>query len=259
MVKARDTVAGVDDGRLLEVLGEAIGAVRQALDETDDWGLAGTRPGQYLSDLAADAAALEVLLGAGLGVVSEESGTHHPDRPLRAVLDPVDGSTNAARGLPWFATSIAVVDGEGLRAALVVNQASGERFEAVRGQGAFRDGQRMAPSSSPDLAHAMIGITGWPARHLGWGQMRALGSAALDICLVADGRLDAYVDLSLSAHGPWDYMGALLVCHEAGVATADVHGRELVTLDPEARRSPAVAATPSLLAQLLEAVEESRS
>ena len=249
----------MDDERLLTVLGETVGAVRQALDGIDDWGLAGTRPGQYHSDLAADAAALEVLLGAGLGVVSEESGVHHPDRRLTAVLDPVDGSTNASRGLPWFATSVAVLDDEGLRAALVVNQASGERFEAVRGQGALRDGRPISRSSSAELGQALLGITGWPARHLGWGQMRALGSAALDMCLVADGRLDAYVDLSLSAHGPWDYLGALLVCQEAGVATADVQGRDLVTVDPEARRSPAVAATPSLLAQLLEAVEESRS
>jgi fructose-1,6-bisphosphatase/inositol monophosphatase family enzyme len=103
----------VSPSDLLEVLDAAAGAVRTALDDLSDWGLADTRPGQYQSDLAADTAAVEVLVGAGLGVLSEESGLTEGDRDLLAVLDPVDGSTNASRGLPWFATSVCVLDGEG--------------------------------------------------------------------------------------------------------------------------------------------------
>ena len=117
---------------LLAVLSEAAAAVRTALDGLDDWGPAGTRPGQYHSDVAADLVALDVLRGAGLGVLSEETGPHDTEADVVVVLDPVDGSTNAARGLPWFATSLCAVDARGARVALVVNQATGERFEAIR-------------------------------------------------------------------------------------------------------------------------------
>src|SRR5277367_1911095 len=117
------------DDTVVEVVDEAIAAVHQALAGLDDWGLAGTRDGQYRSDLVADRAAVAVLDGAGLGVLSEESGLHHGDRALIAVLDPVDGSTNASRGLPWWATSICVVDAEGPLVAAVVNQATGTRWE----------------------------------------------------------------------------------------------------------------------------------
>ena len=92
---------------LHEVLADAADAIAHALRGLDDWGLADTKPGQYLSDLAADAAAVEVLVGRGLGVLSEETGRHHPDRDVTVVVDPLDGSTNASRGIPWFATSTA--------------------------------------------------------------------------------------------------------------------------------------------------------
>ena len=138
----------MDGTELLGVLGEAVEAVAASLRGLADWGLAGTRPGQYRSDLVADAAAVGVLTAAGLGVLSEESGLSAgaSEQALLAVLDPVDGSTNASRRLPWYATSICVLDREGPLAALVVNQATGTRYEAVRGGGARRDGEVIAPS-----------------------------------------------------------------------------------------------------------------
>src|SRR5688572_10431697 len=106
------------DDVLLEVLHDAATAVRTALDQLSDWGDAGTRSGQYLSDLAADEAALAVLERAGLGALSEESGLHAADRAVVVVLDPVDGSTNASRDLPWYATSLCAVDRDGPLAAV---------------------------------------------------------------------------------------------------------------------------------------------
>lgn len=241
------------DDVLLEVLSEAAAAVRVALDGLGDWGPAGTRPGQYRSDLVADEAALAVLRGAGLGVLSEETGPHDVDRDVIVALDPVDGSTNAARGLPWFATSLCAVDRRGARTALVVNQATGERFEAVRGGGALRNGRAMAPTACTRLDDAVLGLTGYPPADLGWRQMRSLGAAALDLCAVACGHLDAYVDCSIHAHSPWDYLGGLLVCQEAGASVAEAGGRELVTLGWSDRRVPVAAATPALLAQALAA------
>lgn len=242
----------MEDDELMKVLVTACADVRSALVSLDNWGLAGTRSGQYRSDLAADKAALSVLLCAGLGVLSEESGLHEADRPLLAVLDPVDGSTNASRGLPWYATSICVLDNKGPRAALVVNQASGVTYEAVRDRGARRNGSAIAPSGATELHASIIGLSGYPKNYLGWRQFRAFGAAALDLCAVADGTLDGYVDCGDRAHGPWDYLGGMLVCMEAGAKLAETNGEDLITRDPHDRRSPVAAATEELLEELLE-------
>ena len=86
----------MDDDAILGTLREAAAAVRKALDGLGDWGLAGTRSGQYRSDLAADDACLAVLDAAGFGWLSEESGVAHGDRDIVVIVDPVDGSTNAS-------------------------------------------------------------------------------------------------------------------------------------------------------------------
>lgn len=239
---------------LLTTLSGTCDAVAATLGDLEDWSLAGTRDGQYRSDLAADAVAVERLLSAGFGVLSEESGLHEADRPLVAVLDPVDGSTNASRRLPWYATSICVLDDSGPLAALVVNQATGTRFEAVRGSGARRDGNRIATSGATRLGRSIVGLSGYPRHYLGWRQFRALGAVSLDLCAVADGALDGFVDCVDTPHGgPWDYLGGLLVCAESGAVAADALGRDLVVRDPAQWRSPVAGATPQLLAELLAA------
>jgi len=253
----------VESEQILEVLDDAWRAVRVALDCLDDWGPVGTRQGQYGCDLVADAAALEVLLGAGFGVLSEESGLTSDDRDVLIVVDPVDGSTNAARGLPWFATSMCALDVDGPLAAVVVNQATGEHFSARRGHGARRNGTLLGPSGPRSgvpgpsgcvaLAEAMVAVTSTPPGPMGWRQVRALGAVALDLCAVACGHLDAYIDCSVDTHGPWDYLGAMLVCREAGASIVDLEGRELVTRVPDERRSPVAAATPQLLAEAVAA------
>ncbi|MDQ3353852.1 MAG: inositol monophosphatase [Actinomycetota bacterium] len=242
------------DGELLEVLDEAARAVRHTLDDVADWRPSTERSGQYQIDVVADAAAVEVLVGHGLGVLSEESGAHHLQREVVVVLDPVDGSTNASRGLPWYATSLCAVDGDGPRVAVVVNQASGEHFDALRGGGARCDGKAMRASGCREMGEAIVAVSGLPSVHWGWSQYRSLGAAALDLCYVGAGRLDGYASTSRHALGPWDYLGGLLVCQEAGAVVADVDGRDLVVLDHDARRSPVAAATPVLLDQLRGAV-----
>ena len=243
----------LSDDSLVELLHETALAVRTALDGLDDWGPTGTVPGQYLSDLTADAAAIGVLDEAGVGVLSEESGLHSVDRELMVVLDPLDGSTNASRGVPWFASSLCAVDPDGPRAALVVDLPHGRTFTAVRGAGAHVDGVPLVPSGCTDVAEALVGISGLPERSLGWRQFRTMGAAALDLCAVAEGTLDGFVDCSPSAHGPWDYLGGALVCTEAGGLVADARGRDLVVIDHAARRTPVAAATPELLDALLAA------
>jgi myo-inositol-1(or 4)-monophosphatase len=243
----------MDDITLVEVLDEAATAIREALGDLDDWGLAGTRDGQYLSDLAADAAALEVFERAGLGVLSEESGRHRPDAPITVVLDPLDGSTNASRGIPWFATSLCAVDADGARAALVINLATGDRFEAVRGRGATLDGQPLRHSGAKHIRESLVALSGYPDHWLGWYQFRALGACALDLCAVASGVVDGYIDCSWNAHGSWDYLGGLLVCRESGAVIIDADDRDLIALEHTDRRTPVAAATAELLVELVEA------
>jgi myo-inositol-1(or 4)-monophosphatase len=246
----------MDDDGLLEVLHNAASAVADALGGLSDWGLAGTREGQYRSDLAADAAALRVLDEAGLGAMSEESGPHRVDREVVVVIDPVDGSTNASRGIPWYATSLCAVDADGPQVAVVVNQASGVRFEAVRGGGARRDGEPIRPSGCEVLGEAIIGFSGYPPRYLGWSQYRCLGAAALDLCAVAEGVLDGYTAIGGSQLGSWDYLGGMLICTEAGAVVGDLQGRDLVTLEHGDRRTPVGASTPGLLGALSRAVAQ---
>jgi myo-inositol-1(or 4)-monophosphatase len=236
---------------VLEVLTAAADVVATALAGIIEWHPPGDRVGQYALDLVADGPVCELLVGAGFGVLSEESGLHHPERAIVVVVDPVDGSTNASRRIPHYNTSLCAVDADGPLAALVVNQATGERFDAVRGAGARCDGEPIRPSAVTALEDALVAFNGLPDHHWGWDQYRAFGAAALDLCAVACGRVDGYVDATPSAHGPWDYLGGLLICAEAGAVVADAEGRDLVVLEHGARRTPVAAATPELHATLL--------
>ena len=253
----------MDGNEILAAFDRAAAAVAEVVARIDSWTLTGAREGQYSFDVAADEAAREVLAEAGFGVYSEESGSHDAGRELLVVLDPVDGSSNAARGLPWYSTSLCAVDSEGMLAALVQNLVSGKSYRAVRGQGATVDGRPLVPpseeghrrgsgpTSQRSLGAATVGLTDLPPRHLGWKQYRVLGSIALDLCAVAEGVLDAYIDCTPEGHATWDYLGGALVCAEAGVAMGEVWGRPLLPGDLSETRSPVVAATPPLLAEVL--------
>src|SRR5205823_14930542 len=97
----------------------------------------------------------------------------------------------------------------------------GPRFEAVRARGARRNGIAIAPSRCAVLADAIVALSGWPPVHFGWDQYRSFGAVSLDLCAVASGVLDAFVDCSHDAHGPWDYLGGVLICREAGATVTD--------------------------------------
>ncbi len=267
----------MDAAQLLDLFDRLAAETASALGHLDDWGPSGDRLGQYRHDVVADEIIRRGLRSAGLAVLSEESGLAGPGGAsgVTVVVDPVDGSTNGARGLPWYATSLCAVDGDGPLAALVVNLATGDRYRAVRGRGAEHDrsairvggaggdggggrppDDRVSPPPRPvvtgrcrELAEAIIGVSGLPPGPVAWRQFRALGAIALDLCAVADGNLDGYVDVD-RAHGVWDYLGAVLVCREAGATVVDGGGDELVVLDPDARRAPIAGSTPELVEQL---------
>ena len=238
---------------ILQVLNNTADAVSQVLATNTDWSLSGIRHTQYSVDVRADNAALAVLHEAGCAVLSEESQItgQWGDDDILVVMDPLDGSTNASRGVPWFATALCALDKSGMRASLVVNQASGkDRYWATQGGGAFHNGKQLQPSTCTTLKDAVVGVSGLASFRPQWAQFRALGAAALDICLVAQGVLDGWVDFN--SHGVWDYLASALICQESGVHIAEFSGREILTTEYYEKRTLIVASTETLLSSLVE-------
>ena len=234
----------------LGLLRRTADSVEAALAGFDRWQDGGDRPDQYALDQVADAAALIVLDAAGVGVLSEESGLRRGAGGETVIVDPVDGSTNASRRIPHYCISLCVVEGLTPVAGLVRHLVSGEEFTANTGGGANLDGHPISPSGCEHGARAVIGVSGRPGPELPVWQVRVLGSAALDLCAVACGRLDAYLDLN-SNHGVWDYAAGVLICSEAGAWTGEAEGRELFHLEHSRRLGPIAASTPRLAAKLV--------
>ena len=143
------------------------------------------------------------------------------------IIDPLDGTTNYLHGYPAYAVSIGVTRADELQTAVVLNSATGEEWRAVRNDGAFRNDGRITVSGIEDMAHALIG-TGFPFKSLhllpaytrqlaaalrSTSGVRRAGSAALDLCHVANGWFDGFWELDLA---PWDVAAGTLIVREAG-------------------------------------------
>ena len=251
------------DRDILAFLHHVADAAADTLDEVADWSMSGERDGQYSADVVIDDVVVSMLETAGFHVLSEESGVTDFEWPLRddsllVFVDPLDGSTNASKGLPWYATSLCVVDRDGLRVALVADQSGSERrFSATRGGGAVCDGLRIHVRPAQSRAEAVVGTNGVPAMPHEWWQVRTMGAAALDISLVASVALDGYVDFH--GHGVWDYLAAVLICREAGALVEEAMDRDLMTIDPNERRQPLIASSPEILSSLRTAIDRRRA
>ncbi len=185
-----------------------------------NWAMTGEKDGQHIGDVTVDDYVIERLVGGGFSTFSEESGWHGEGRYL-VVVDPVDGSTNASRGLPSFALSLALVEGEELLAGRVFDLSNGDLYSAESGKGASLNNQLLKGATGEILlSNAILALNGFPGRYYGWRQYRALGSAALEISMVAAGKIDAFVDHSESGLAPWDYLGALAIAREVGCSFA---------------------------------------
>ncbi len=164
-----------------------------------------------------------------------EEGTRVEDAsPYRWFIDPVDGTTNFAHGVPAFAVSIGVErDGE-LQAGVVLNPATGELFAAARGLGATLNGAPIAVSKvgEPEWALCGCGPSGYfyHGRRVEAGHVlikathgiRTTGAAALDLCYVACGRFELFCGPKLSA---WDVAAGTLIVREAGGMVTDFDGK----------------------------------
>ncbi len=172
----------------------------------------------------------------GHRILAEESGEHHGD-PLAPcwIIDPLDGTTNFAHGLPWFCVSIACAVADEVRVGVVLAPALNWRFTAMRGRGAYLNGQRLSVSQTDELDLALL-ATGFPydrrtskennlAQFVAMKRraqgIRRFGSAAMDLALTAAGRLDGYWEMKLN---PWDIAAGLLLCEEAGGKVSDWRG-----------------------------------
>lgn len=245
----------LDPDKLLGLFADCSDQIRRAVEPIHgaDRRARTDRDGQYGIDLIADEVALGILHRAPVRVLSEESGWSGPqDSEITVVLDPIDGSTNCARHLPYWACSLAAVDAQGVLASLVVNQATGVTTTAIRGEGAWRDGLPIISSSATKIESAVVHLSGLPGSPLPWRQFRAMGSAALALCDVAAGSVDAMMDAG-PWHAPWDYLGGLLACIEAGAQIGDASGLPLVALDFNARRQIIAAGTLELFETISQA------
>jgi myo-inositol-1(or 4)-monophosphatase len=169
--------------------------------------------------------------------VGEEGDDVRGDSPVTWIADPIDGTVNFLYGIPQYAVSLAARVGSKTVAGVVHNPAIDETFTALRGGGARLDDRPISVSSCPRLSEALVGIgyhyvaevrshqAGETARLIPFVRdVRRLGSAALDLCFVACGRLDAYVERGLK---PWDYAAGRLIAREAGARVGGLGGDDV--------------------------------
>ena len=181
----------------------------------------------------------EILLGAfpSYGMLAEESGRAAGQEDAYWIVDPLDGTTNYAHGLPIFAVSIALERAGEVVVGVVHDPIRGETYLAERGGGATLNGEPIRVSDTDEPIQALI-ATGFPYDRAQMPEalelfgrfaaitrgMRRLGSTALDLCYVATGRLDGYYERGIWA---WDIAAGGLILEEAGGKVTDYRGAGL--------------------------------
>jgi myo-inositol-1(or 4)-monophosphatase len=219
---------------------------------------------------AAVVARLEELHARGVDftLVSEELGERaYGGGPWRVVVDPIDGSNNAKRGIPFFSLSIAVADGpayEDVAFGFVHDFGTGEEWTAERGGGAFLDGARLGtvrPKEEIEILSFEATTTAYVAERVGAmvglaHRVRIMGSLALSLCHLAAGRVDAVC--SLKPARSVDIAAAALLVQECGLALELFDDPPFAAglLDLGARSRVAAAATPELVARLAGALRD---
>lgn len=170
-------------------------------------------------------------------ILAEESG-QQGDSEYLWIIDPLDGTTNFLHGFPVFAVSIGLQHKGRMERGVVYDPLRQELFTAVQGQGAQLDGRKIRVSGNKELDRSLIG-TGFPYRDANeelepylnmlvsaiktTAGIRRAGSAALDLCYVAAGRLDAFWETGLA---PWDLAAGTLIIREAGGIVSGLNGSE---------------------------------
>lgn len=194
-------------------------------------------------------------------ITCEESGSHgKSDAEYEWIIDPLDGTTNFLHGHPQYAISMALLHKGVLQEALVYAPERNDLYMASRGQGALLNDRRIRVFNRVELNRCLIG-TGFPVvdqsmmdRYLAilkdflskTAGGRREGSAALDLCSVAVGRLDGFFEFNLK---PWDVAAGALIVKEAGGIVTDMQGN-----DTWLQTGNIVAGNPKVLAQMLQII-----
>lgn len=198
-------------------------------------------------------------------ILAEESGRHGESDEMW-VVDPLDGTTNFAHALPIFCISIAHLRNGQPDVGVVYAPLLDELFTAAAGQGAYMNDERLEVSGISNVEQSLV-VTGFPygmnarrENNLAYFEafstraqaVRRLGSAALDLCYVAAGRLDGYWEIETM---PWDCSAGALLVREAGGRVTDMRGADLVLDGP----TSVLATNGRIHAAMLEVMEETRS
>jgi myo-inositol-1(or 4)-monophosphatase len=221
------------------------------------------------ADLASQQAIRQVLLSAfpdhqflGEETENDAKTTQTAGNPggFRWIVDPLDGTLNYVRGMPSYSVSIALERDSNVLVGVVFDPLLDECFTAVQGRGAFLNGRPLRSSQCRSLDEALVAISFSADVPRGSVEirrfievlhaaqsMRRTGSAALNLCYVASGRLDAYFASSLKS---WDVAAGVLIAREAGAVLTSLGGREFDLQRPDL----AVAATAEVHAELLQAL-----
>lgn len=172
-----------------------------------------------------------------IAVLAEEGGASGENVHARWIIDPIDGTTSYAHGLPHFALSIGLELEGTVRVGVVYNPPLGECFTAIKGKGAWLNGKGLKVSKTRELDKSLL-ATGFPYDRRRSPQnnldkfgaflmkaqgIRRMGSAALDLCYTAAGRFDGYWEMKLK---PWDTAAGVLILTEAGGMVTDFSGGE---------------------------------
>jgi myo-inositol-1(or 4)-monophosphatase len=194
-------------------------------------------------------------------VVTEESGVVKGSDCCQWFLDPLDGTTNFAHGIPMFAVSIGYAQDSVTRFGVVYDPLRGELFTAERGLGAFLNGKPLRVADTRELAHSLV-VTGFPYDirtnpdnnldhynrfSLECLAVRRMGSASLDLCYLAAGRFDGFWELRLS---PWDVAAGGLIAEEAGARVTALDGSPGYLIPPYS----ILAAAPAIHPQMLQVI-----
>jgi myo-inositol-1(or 4)-monophosphatase len=170
-------------------------------------------------------------------ILAEESGAENFDSEFTWVIDPLDGTMNFAHGLPIFSVSIAVLKQNEIIAGAIYDVMNNIMFSTEKGSGAFQNGNKINVSKNADLDKSLL-VTGFPYNIrenpdnaiekfnrflLNSRGIRRLGSAALDLCYVANGTFDGFWEVNLH---PWDMAAGMLLVKEAGGKNSDFHNNE---------------------------------
>ncbi len=171
-------------------------------------------------------------------ILAEESGEHKNSSKYTWVIDPIDGTTNFAHGLPIFAVSIGIQKGNETICGVVYDVMRDVAYSAEKGSGAFANDRRLNVSSNDDIRKSVL-VTGFPynvAQNPDYAferfiaclknarAVRRLGSASIDLCYVAEGVFDGFWEVYLH---PWDVCAGKLLVEEAGGLVTNFKGESI--------------------------------